>query len=70
MSAGRHRNGTSSAAQFGEIDMREAISTTAAAELIPDGSTLLIGGFMGGGSPLKLIDALVCACRLSVFSKR
>jgi len=43
--------------------MREAISATAAAELIPDGSTLLIGGFMGVGSPLRMIDALVDAGR-------
>lgn len=43
--------------------MREAIAAAAAAELIPDGSTLLIGGFMGVGSPLRLIDALVEAGR-------
>lgn len=43
--------------------MREAISATAAAELISDGSTLLIGGFMGVGSPLRMIDALVDAGR-------
>ncbi|ODR97974.1 acetate CoA-transferase subunit alpha [Methyloceanibacter methanicus] len=43
--------------------MREAISAAAAAELIPDGSTLLIGGFMGVGSPLRMIDALIEAGR-------
>jgi acetate CoA/acetoacetate CoA-transferase alpha subunit len=43
--------------------MRQAISAAAAAELIPDGATLLIGGFMGVGSPLRLIDALVAAGR-------
>ena len=43
--------------------MRQAISAAAAAELIPDGATLLIGGFMGGGSPRRLIDALVAAGR-------
>lgn len=30
-----------------------------AANLIPDGATLLIGGFMGAGTPSRLIDALV-----------
>lgn len=30
-----------------------------AANLIPDGATLLIGGFMGAGTPPRLIDALV-----------
>lgn len=43
--------------------MREAISAAAAAELIRDGATVLIGGFMGVGSPLRLIDALVEAGR-------
>ena len=43
--------------------MREAISAAAAAELIWDGATVLIGGFMGVGSPLRLIDALVEAGR-------
>lgn len=43
--------------------MREAISAAAAAELIPDGATVLIGGFMGVGSPFRLIDALVDAGR-------
>src|SRR5271165_3330228 len=36
-----------------------AISTTQAASLIPDGAVLMIGGFMGVGSPHRLIDALV-----------
>lgn len=31
----------------------------AAADLVPDGAVLLIGGFMGVGSPHRLIDALV-----------
>ena len=39
--------------------MKVAISAGKAAELIPDGSRLLIGGFMGVGSPHRLIDALV-----------
>lgn len=43
--------------------MKEALSPHEAAELIPDGATLLIGGFMAVGSPLRLIDALVEAGR-------
>jgi len=39
--------------------MKEATKTHEAAELIPDGATLLIGGFMGVGSPHRLIDAIV-----------
>src|ERR1700691_2589155 len=39
--------------------MKDAITADAAAALIPDGATLLIGGFMGTGSPHRLIDALV-----------
>ena len=39
--------------------MKTAISPEAAAALIPDGAVCLIGGFMGVGSPLRLIDALV-----------
>ncbi len=43
--------------------MREAISAAAAAEMIPDDATVLIGGFMGVGSPMRIIDALVDAGR-------
>ncbi|MEL7524224.1 MAG: 3-oxoacid CoA-transferase subunit A [Pseudomonadota bacterium] len=39
--------------------MKQAIKAAEAAELIPDGSTVLIGGFMGVGSPHRLIDAIV-----------
>ncbi len=39
--------------------MKLAIKAAKAAEMIPDGATLLIGGFMGVGSPHRLIDALV-----------
>lgn len=35
------------------------IQPASAAALIPDGATLLIGGFMGSGTPCRLIDALV-----------
>ena len=37
----------------------KTIQPSNAAELIPDGATLLIGGFMGAGTPSRLIDALV-----------
>jgi acetate CoA/acetoacetate CoA-transferase alpha subunit len=39
--------------------MHKAINPLDAAELIPDGATLMIGGFMGAGSPHRVIDALV-----------
>lgn len=39
--------------------MKRAIKPDEAAEMIPDGAVLLIGGFMGVGSPHRLIDAIV-----------
>src|SRR3712207_2959715 len=39
--------------------MRAALSPIAAAELVPDGATVMIGGFMGVGSPHRIIAALV-----------
>ncbi|MFS8035927.1 CoA transferase subunit A [Xanthobacter sp. AM11] len=39
--------------------MRKAIRPEDAAELIPDGAVVLIGGFMGVGTPERLIDAMV-----------
>ncbi|MEM7497463.1 MAG: 3-oxoacid CoA-transferase subunit A [Pseudomonadota bacterium] len=39
--------------------MKRAIKPDDAAALIPDGATVLIGGFMGVGSPHRLIDAMV-----------
>jgi acetate CoA/acetoacetate CoA-transferase alpha subunit len=39
--------------------MKAAITAEKAAALIPDGASLLIGGFMAVGSPHRLIDALV-----------
>ncbi|WP_116132352.1 CoA transferase subunit A [Tropicimonas sp. IMCC34043] len=39
--------------------MKTAKKADEAAALIPEGSVLLIGGFMGVGSPHRLIDALV-----------
>ena len=39
--------------------MLHAISSTQAAALIPDGAVLMIGGFLGVGTPERLVDALV-----------
>ena len=39
--------------------MRSAISPAVAAELVRDGATVMIGGFMGVGSPHRIINALV-----------
>jgi len=43
--------------------MKQAISPEQAAEMIPDGAVVMIGGFMGVGSPHRIIDALVAAGR-------
>jgi acetate CoA/acetoacetate CoA-transferase alpha subunit len=43
--------------------MKIAITPKAAAEMIPSGAVLMIGGFMGVGSPHRVIDALVAAGR-------
>lgn len=39
--------------------MKQAIKAAEAADMVPDGATVLIGGFMGVGSPHRMIDALV-----------
>ena len=39
--------------------MRAAVAPAVAAELVPDGATVMIGGFMGVGSPHRTIAALV-----------
>jgi acetate CoA/acetoacetate CoA-transferase alpha subunit len=39
--------------------MKGALSPDAAAALIPDGASVMIGGFMGVGSPARMIDAMV-----------
>jgi len=39
--------------------MKRAIKAEAALEMVHDGSTVLLGGFRGMGSPHRLIDALV-----------
>ena len=38
--------------------MSKIITFSEAVEMIPDGATLMIGGFMGCGNPHKLVDAL------------
>ena len=38
---------------------RKAIPVAEAVSMIPDGATLMIGGFMGVGSPMRLIDELL-----------
>lgn len=51
-------------------NLMQSCKPAEAAALIPDGSTVLIGGFMGVGSPHRLIDALVArgAKRLTVIA--
>ncbi|MBE7201724.1 CoA transferase subunit A [Methylobacterium sp. A49B] len=39
--------------------MRTSLTPHAAAALVPDGATIMIGGFMGVGTPNRVIDALV-----------
>lgn len=39
--------------------MKSAIKPEAAAAMVPDGATVMIGGFMAVGSPHRIIDALV-----------
>lgn len=39
--------------------MKGAITAAQAADLIPDGASLMIGGFMAVGSPERLIEALI-----------
>lgn len=43
--------------------MKSLITPAAAAALVPDGAVLMIGGFMGVGTPERLVDALVAAGR-------
>ncbi|MCX8227286.1 MAG: 3-oxoacid CoA-transferase subunit A, partial [Sulfitobacter sp.] len=39
--------------------MKKPLSPKAVADLVPDGARIMIGGFMGVGTPDKIIDALV-----------
>jgi acetate CoA/acetoacetate CoA-transferase alpha subunit len=48
-----------SAAQTAATGLHKAVGVTQAAEMIPDGAVLMIGGFMGVGSPHRLIAELV-----------
>lgn len=41
--------------------MKKALTPEAAADLVPDGARVMIGGFMGVGTPNRTIDALVAA---------
>ena len=43
--------------------MKTVMTLEAAVAMIPDGATLMIGGFFGVGSPLRLIQGLVAAGR-------
>lgn len=43
--------------------MKKALSPQAAAALVPDGARIMIGGFMGVGTPRRMIDALVAVGR-------
>ena len=38
---------------------RASVTAEQAAELVPDGARVMIGGFMGVGTPARIIDALV-----------
>jgi acetate CoA/acetoacetate CoA-transferase alpha subunit len=43
--------------------MKKGLTPAEVAELIPDGASLMIGGFMGVGSPHRILAALVAAGR-------
>lgn len=43
--------------------MKKALSPQVAAALVPDGARIMIGGFMGVGTPRRMIDALVAVGR-------
>src|SRR3954447_25106028 len=54
----------------GGRSMRAVLSPATAAALVPDGATVMMGGFMGVGSPHRVINALVArgAQRLTVVA--
>ena len=41
------------------VSRRSAIRAEEAARLVPDGASVMIGGFLGVGTPERLVDALV-----------
>src|SRR4051794_10232195 len=41
------------------VSMRSAIRAEDAARLVPDGASVMIGGFLGVGTPERLVDALI-----------
>jgi acetate CoA/acetoacetate CoA-transferase alpha subunit len=41
------------------LGFRASVTAQQAAELVPDGARVMIGGFMGVGTPARVIDALV-----------
>ncbi|WP_108388789.1 CoA transferase subunit A [Yoonia sediminilitoris] len=43
--------------------MKKVLSPGAAADLVPDEARIMIGGFMGVGTPRRIIDALVASGR-------
>lgn len=43
--------------------MKKALSPQTVAALVPDGASIMIGGFMGVGTPRRMIDALVAVGR-------
>lgn len=43
--------------------MKKALSPQTVAALVPDGARIMIGGFMGVGTPRRMIDALVAVGR-------
>jgi len=42
---------------------RKVVSAREAVEAIPNGATIMVGGFMGAGAPPRLIDEIVRQCR-------
>ena len=52
------------------VSMRSAMKAEDAAQLVPDGATVMIGGFLGVGSPDRLLDALIArnARKLTVIA--